>query len=612
MALPLILIFTYKCNLNCVYCPIFKKKDFIEKETALKAIDLYCDYLGSAQGKIKIFGGEPFLKKDLLLEIINYIRKKNPEIQIELTTNGILLENAILNYFKKQKFNLSISLDGDKKTQLLNRSGTSPLGYEKILNFIKNSPLQITVNMVICPNTVNIFFQNFLYLYNSGVRKFNFLPAAYLFWSQKKLELLEQQFELISFFLQNHPEIYIKNVDIDNDLFFFNTGIVVDTNGDIFFTNAVMVKELQKIKQNLKIANVKDLDSFNFLTQLDIKREKQKVASAIRNSFNPRILKTNQALDGLMDNFVEKIEINKTKNKRVDIKIGYQCNNHCLFCVQGNKREKCQFRNEKEIKKDLIEARKTCNSIVFTGGEPTIHPDFLKLVHFAKKLDFKTIQIQTNGRLFAYLKFCQETIKAGANEFSPALHGHTPALHDYLTAMPGSFKQTVQGIKNLKSLGQPILTNTVINKFNYRHLPEIAKLLVFLDVDQFQFAFLHIVGSAWKNRDFLVPKKSEIMPYIKKGLNIGILADKRVMTEAIPLCFMKGYEQYIAEKIIPEAMVIENKFKIDDYKKYRINQGKAKGPKCKDCLYFSICEGPWREYPEIFGWDEFIPVVNNK
>jgi len=205
MALPLILIFTYKCNLNCVYCPIFKKKDFIEKETALKAIDLYCDYLGSAQGKIKIFGGEPFLKKDLLLEIINYIRKKNPEIEIELTTNGILLENAILNYFKKQKFNLSISLDGDKKTQLLNRSGTSPLGYEKILNFIKNSPLQITVNMVICPNTVNIFFQNFLYLYNSGVRKFNFLPAAYLFWSQKKLELLEQQFELISFFLQNHP-----------------------------------------------------------------------------------------------------------------------------------------------------------------------------------------------------------------------------------------------------------------------------------------------------------------------------------------------------------------------------------------------------------------------
>ena len=172
MALPLILIFTYKCNLNCVYCPIFKKKDFIEKETALKAIDLYCDYLGSAQGKIKIFGGEPFLKKDLLLEIINYIRKKNPEIQIELTTNGILLENAILNYLKKQKLNLSISLDGDKKTQLLNRLGTSSAIYEKIFKLVKNSPSNVVLNMVVSSNIVNKFFQNFLYLYNSGVRKF--------------------------------------------------------------------------------------------------------------------------------------------------------------------------------------------------------------------------------------------------------------------------------------------------------------------------------------------------------------------------------------------------------------------------------------------------------
>ena len=56
-------------------------------------------------------------------------------------------------------------------------------------------------------------------------------------------------------------------------------------------------------------------------------------------------------------------------------------------------------------------------------------------------------------------------------------------------------------------------------------------------------------------------------------------------------------------------MVIENKFKIEDYKKYRLTQGKTKGPQCKNCLYFSICEGPWREYPEIFGWDEFKPVT---
>ena len=300
--------------------------------------------------------------------------------------------------------------------------------------------------------------------------------------------------------------------------------------------------------------------------------------------------------------------LSNKKNKRLDIKIGYECNNHCLFCVQGDKREKCSFRDSDEIKKYLIGAKRTCDSIVFTGGEPTIHPNFLNLIRTAKKLSFKTIQIQSNGRMFAYEKFCKETIKAGANEFSPALHGHTAALHDYLTSAPGSFKQVIQGIINLKNLNQQVITNTVVTKPNYRHLPKIAKLLVKLDVDQFQFAFVHITGSALKNKDFIVPQISKIMPYIKKGLDIGIAAGKKVMTEAIPYCFMRRYENYIAEKIIPESMVIENEFKISDYKKYRLNYGKIKGSNCKKCGYFKICEGPWKEYPELFGWEEFKPI----
>jgi MoaA/NifB/PqqE/SkfB family radical SAM enzyme len=435
------------------------------------------------------------------------------------------------------------------------------------------------------------------------------LPASYLFWNQKQLRVLENQLSLISFYSQNHPKIYFKNLKINNDLFFFNTGIVVDANGDIFFTNAVMLKEFHWAKKNLKIGNLNNPDIVNRLKELNVQKEIEKIKSIIKKSFPPKILKSNQALDSLLNNFVDSIRNRVFNEKRIDIKIGYQCNNHCLFCVQGDKREKCAFRDKDEIKKDLISAKKTCDSVVFTGGEPTIHSYFLDLVSLAKKLNFQIIQIQTNSRMFSYKKFCQETIKAGANEFSPALHGHTAKLHDFLTTAPGSFNQTIQGIKNLKELKQKVITNTVINKFNYRYLPKIAKLLVSLNVDQFQFAFVHMVGSAWKNRNFIVPQKSRIMPFVKRGLDIGIKAGLKVMTEAIPYCFMRGYEQYTAERIIPEAMVVENNFKIKDYKEYRINRGKIKGPKCKNCLYFPICEGPWREYPEIFGWEEFEPII---
>ena len=298
--------------------------------------------------------------------------------------------------------------------------------------------------------------------------------------------------------------------------------------------------------------------------------------------------------------------------QRVDIKVGFQCNNHCRFCVQGNKREEYPDKTTKEIKRILKEARKKHQGVVFTGGEPTIRKDLPGLVEYAKKLGFKVIQIQSNGRMFAYKKFCENLIKKGVSEFALALHGHNAELHDSLTTVSGSFEQTTTGIKNLKSLGQRILMNTVITKPNYKYLPQIAKLLVNLRVNQFQFAFIHINRIILENRkliDEIVPRKSEVMPYIKKGLQIGINAGVRVMTEAIPYCFMQGYEDYIAEKIIPDGAVYDANWSIEDYGKYRKTEGKLKGPNCLKCKYFKVCEGPWKEYPQIFGWGEFRPIT---
>lgn len=295
--------------------------------------------------------------------------------------------------------------------------------------------------------------------------------------------------------------------------------------------------------------------------------------------------------------------------ERVDIKVGFYCNNHCAFCVQGRKREFLPAKKKKEVEDSLREAyKKGKREVVFTGGEPTLHPNFLELVTFAKKTGFQEIQIQTNGRMFAYLDFCKKTIQAGATLFSPALHGADAKTHDFLTEIPGSFEQTTEGIRNLKKSGQYVMTNSVITKKNYKQIPELAKLLVNLGVDQFQFAFVHILGSAAENKDWLVPKKKEIISYIKKGLDIGIKAGKKVTTEAIPYCLMDRYEEYIAEKIIPKTRIYDANFVVEEYGDYRRDCGKVRRDKCRSCRYDGICEGPWKEYVEIFGWEEFKPV----
>jgi len=298
--------------------------------------------------------------------------------------------------------------------------------------------------------------------------------------------------------------------------------------------------------------------------------------------------------------------------RRLDLKVGFQCNNHCLFCVQGDKRYFCPNKSDKEVKTILRQKQKDHDSLVFTGGEPTIRRELINWVTYAKKLGYNPIQIQSNGRMFSYLQYCEDLVKAGANEFSPAIHGSTATIHDFLTQAPNSFNQTVQGIKNLRKLGQRIMTNTVVTRKNYKDLPNLAKLLVKLKVDQFQFAFMHInhdIKSDKQLIDLVVPRYSEAMPYIHKGLEIGDRAGIRVMAEAIPYCLMQGYEQYISEQYIPSATVIDNDIEVEKYELYRKNKGKAKGAECKKCLKNDICEGPWKEYPEIFGWSEFKPII---
>lgn len=294
--------------------------------------------------------------------------------------------------------------------------------------------------------------------------------------------------------------------------------------------------------------------------------------------------------------------------KRIDLKTGFLCNNNCRFCVQAHKK-KFGNRDTDELKRCLSDAaREGYESVVFTGGEVTIRLDVIDLVRYAKASGFKVIQIQTNGRRFSDMAFCQECIAAGVNQFNPALHGHNPEIHDYLTRSDGAFMQTVRGIRNLKKLNQMVMTNTVITKTNYRYLPHIALLLTKLHVDQFQLAFVHAMGNALKNFDTVVPRKLLVAPYVKQALDIGIAAGVGVMTEAIPYCLMKGYERYVAEDKIPDTKIFDLNAVVENFTDVRRAYGKVKAEQCRECKYFEKCEGPWREYPEHFGWREFVPV----
>ena len=294
-------------------------------------------------------------------------------------------------------------------------------------------------------------------------------------------------------------------------------------------------------------------------------------------------------------------------SRRADLKTGYDCNSNCVFCVIGDK----LFTGNRplaECVEELKQSRATCDDVVFTGAEVTIRPDFFRMVAAARQLGYRNIQIQTNGRMFAYLDFCKKAIAAGANEFSPSIHGHIAKLHDGLTRAQGSFAQITAAIRNLRQLGQRVITNSVATKQNMRHLPSLARLLCELDVTQFQIAFPHPTGHAHTYFNGVVPAMAELGPYMAEAMAIGRAAGIACMAEAMPYCQLPGFERHVAELHIPPTEIVYDGFVVPDYKHDRMERAKTRFAGCATCRYEPMCEGPWREYPAERGEAEFVAV----
>ena len=116
------------------------------------------------------------------------------------------------------------------------------------------------------------------------------------------------------------------------------------------------------------------------------------------------------------------------KMEHIDFHISYRCVNKCIFCSSAGsiKKFKNHILNLEEIIKILKEKRKKgFKSVNFTGGEPTLHPQFVNLVKKAKELGYR-IYVGTNGKMFENKDFCRKSAPF-LDEICFSIHGHKAA-----------------------------------------------------------------------------------------------------------------------------------------------------------------------------------------
>jgi len=301
-------------------------------------------------------------------------------------------------------------------------------------------------------------------------------------------------------------------------------------------------------------------------------------------------------------------------NKKLTLILDYRCNNNCRFCYSGDKKNLgllSTIQAKYEIERGL---RRGCNIIDFMGGEPTLRNDLAELIEFAKNSGYKTVSITTNGRLLSYRKFAKKLIDSGLNSFIFSIHGSSAKTHDFLTRVNGSYRQLINGMKNVKELNPTIYicTNTTINKYNYKYLPEIVENNIRLGADACEMIFVHPRGNALKNFDEIVPTLTELEPYIKKTLCVAErLGISYFVFRYFPICYIVDFKDNLSEYVTRfsfREQHIGPEFSDLNVEEGRKKSGRVKGEICKKCKYYDDCEGIFNEYAERFGFGELKPV----
>lgn len=176
-----------------------------------------------------------------------------------------------------------------------------------------------------------------------------------------------------------------------------------------------------------------------------------------------------------------------------------KCNLHCVHCYSSaGDEDPAEVLNTEQAKifiRDLADFGVPV--ILFSGGEPLLRRDILKLASFACEQGIRTA-LSTNGTLITE-DMARKINSAGFAEVGISLDG-IGDKNDKFRGKEGAYRAALQGIRNCVSLGIRVSLRLTITLSNYMEIPAIFDLVEREDVNRVCFYHLAYVGRGSKLR----------------------------------------------------------------------------------------------------------------
>ncbi|HLA38073.1 MAG TPA: PqqD family peptide modification chaperone [Candidatus Brocadiales bacterium] len=169
------------------------------------------------------------------------------------------------------------------------------------------------------------------------------------------------------------------------------------------------------------------------------------------------------------------------------------CNLSCAHCYAeaGVRRtNELSHRQWKEILEEGSELG--ARHVQLTGGETTLYPGLIDLVEYARSCHYTGIEVVTNATRLED-RLLRQWATLGV-KVAVSFYSYDPEAHDGITRSPGSFRQTVEGIKALLSYQIPVRANIVLMQGNLTHLKGTREFLEGLGLEEIGHDYVRPTG----------------------------------------------------------------------------------------------------------------------
>lgn len=234
--------------------------------------------------------------------------------------------------------------------------------------------------------------------------------------------------------------------------------------------------------------------------------------------------------------------------------IWFGCNNDCTICMLSDLKKELPPLGFDRFKKVLseVKAARRFDRLILSGAEVTTFADLPEYVRFAASLDyFKKIQVQTNGRRLRDGKYLRQLTESGVNEFFVSIHG-LEQVHDAIARTQGAFKETKEGLENLRDLDVNVITDTVLTKRNLRDIPRLMAFLAETAASEIHLWNYYPMEET-DSRGMVVSLR-EFTALLREVLPIAGASGKPLVLKSFPECLSVGPPGYF-DSVYPETVL---------------------------------------------------------